>query len=47
MYYLQKLAPRMRELIPLKVFNFHVRLSELTIKSLMIVSLVNNEHVGK
>ena len=47
MYYLQKLAPRMRQLIPLKVFNFHVHLSVLTIKSLMIVNLANNEYVGK
>ena len=37
----------MQELIPLKVFNFYVRLSKLTIKSLIIVNLANSEHVVK
>ena len=45
MYYLRKLAPTMRELIPLKVFNFYVRLSEL--KNLEIVNLANNELIVK
>ena len=47
MYYLRKLAPTMRKLIHLKVFDFYVRLSELTIKSLTVVNRANNELVVK